>query len=340
MLDQARLPGEECHVALRSAVDVARSIRTLQVRGAPAIGIAGALGLALELRRLARAGTAPAPEAARQAHDLLFAARPTGRNLGWGLRRVLEAFLDGYESDPGGSVDRACDAALGVWEGEVRRCRSIGEHALEVIPDAGATILLHCNAGALATGGLGTATAPLYLAHEQGRTLRAFAGETRPVLQGARLTAWELSRAGIPVTVVTDSMAGALMASGVVDLVIVGADAVAPDGTVVNKIGTYGLAVLADYHAVPFYVAAPSTTLEPRLEAMDIPVEERDDTEVRSCGDRLLVPPDASVWNPAFDRTPPHLITAILTEAGILRPPFAPRLRTLAQDTPGALPDG
>ncbi|NNM31429.1 MAG: s-methyl-5-thioribose-1-phosphate isomerase, partial [Gemmatimonadetes bacterium] len=242
-------------------------------------------------------------------------------------------------SDGPNGVRRACDAALAVWRGEAARCALIGRHGLAVLPEEGARVLLHCNAGALATGGLGTATAPLYLAHEAGRDVRAYAGETRPVLQGARLTAWELSRAGIPVTVVTDSMAGALMAEGAVDLVLVGADAVTLDGTVVNKIGTYGLAVLARHHGLPFYAAVPLTTVDAQLEGSAVPIEERPEDEVRAFGDRPTVPPEAAVWNPAFDRTPPHLVTAIITEAGVIRPPYGSRLRDLAQGPPGLVPD-
>lgn len=362
VLDQTRLPEEEAWVTVRSAEEMADSIRRLHVRGAPAIGIAGALGMALELVRLARGGTSVDPDALRLARDTLVASRPTGRNLAWALGQVVDAARDdagpdrsapsdestrdaGLDSPPGvprdvpPEVRRACGAARAVWQGEAARCVAIGRHGLAVLPDSGARVLLHCNAGALATGGLGTATAPLYLAHEEGRDVRAYAGETRPVLQGARLTAWELSRVGIPVTVITDSMAGALMAAGEVDLVLVGADAVTLDGTVINKIGTYGLAVLANHHGLPFYVAVPLTTVDSGLAGADVPIEERSEEEIRRFGDRTTVPPDAGVWNPAFDRTPPHLVTAMITDGGLIRPPYGPRLRALAQVPRRPLPD-
>ena len=361
LLNQARLPGEEAWVTLGSAEEVARSIRRLHVRGAPAIGIAGALGFALELGRFADDVGEPGAEDVRRIFDLLVSSRPTGRNLAWALERVREAFEvgparrgasgdgpDGPEGPPPPAtaealpldvrVGRARKAALNVWAGEAARCSAIGRHGLALLPEEGARVLLHCNAGALATGGIGTATAPLYLAHQAGTEIRVVAGETRPVLQGARLTAWELSRAGIPVTVVTDSMTGALMARGAVDLVMVGADAVTLDGTVINKIGTYGLAVLARHHGLPFYVAAPLTTVDALLDGASVPIEERGEDEVRRWGNQTTVPPEASVWNPAFDRTPPHLVTAIITEEGVIRPPYRPRLEDLAQAPPEAIP--
>ena len=257
VLDQTRLPGEEAWVTVGSGEEMAASIARLHVRGAPAIGVAGALGFALERVRKARSGAPDGPEAVRRSADALIASRPTGRNLAWAVGRVMEAYFGEGEGVPAPTqnesppvrelsltpppadvpeaVGRACSAAWGVWKGEAARCAAIGAHGLGVIPQEGARVYLHCNAGALATGGWGTATAPLYRAHEEGRDMVAYAGETRPVLQGARLTAWELSQAGVPVTVVTDSMAAALMAEGAVDLVLVGADAVTLDGTVIKQ---------------------------------------------------------------------------------------------------------
>ena len=324
LLDQTRLPADEVYVDLESAADVAEAIRSLQVRGAPAIGVAGAFGLALGVRNL---GSDADSEAVRALHDALLETRPTGRNLAWALSRVAERAVG---AAPEEAARAAWDEANAVMADEVDACRRIGEFGLELLPPPGRTVLTHCNAGALATCGIGTALAPLYIAHQSGNTPTVAACETRPVLQGARLTAWELSRAGIPVTVVTDSMAGALMARGGVGMVIVGADAVAMNGDVANKIGTYGLAVLAAHHGLPFYVAAPRSTFDSTLEAgSDIPIEERVESEVRDGTGSQAVPATAAVWNPAFDVTPAHLITALVTEEGIVRPPYGPRIRAL-----------
>lgn len=335
LLDQTALPGSVEYVVMETAPEVAEAIARLRVRGAPAIGIVGALGLSVGLARSLEDGGLGDGDAALaralEMESLLLASRPTGRNLGRALARVAEAFRQGLSTSPREGVERARTAALEVWHDEVERCRRIGEAGLEVIPGGGASVLTHCNAGALATGGLGTATAPLYRAAAEGVPLRIFAGETRPVLQGGRLTAWELARAGLDVTVVTDSMAGSLMARGDVGLVIVGADAVTADGSVVNKIGTYGLAVLARHHGIPFYVAVPATTLDRSLSADQVPIEERAEDEVREIGGRCLVPDEAAVWNPSFDVTPPELVTALVTDAGVIRPPYGPRLADLAR---------
>lgn len=207
-------------------------------------------------------------------------------------------------------------------------CRRIGEFGLEVIPEGEVVALTHCNAGALATAGMGTALAPIYLAHLNGRNIRVYAGETRPLLQGSRLTAWELERAGVPVTVITDSVAGTLFAQGRVDLVLTGADRIAANGDVANKIGTYTLAVLARHHGVPFYVAAPSSTIDPEMPTgREIPIEERDPAEVRSGFGRLTTPESVSVYAPAFDVTPAELVDGIITDRGVLRPPYDQAIR-------------
>ena len=334
LLDQTLLPGAVEYVALDSVEEVAAAIRELRVRGAPAIGIVGALGFALGVTHAWKAGLLAGGEAARtegrRVFETLLAARPTGRNLGWALHRVSSAFETALATSIEGAVEAAAEAAQGVWRDEARRCRRIGEAGLEVIPDGPVSVYTHCNAGSLATGGIGTATAPIYLATERGAPLKVFAGETRPVLQGARLTAWELSRAGIDVTVVTDSMAASLMAGGSVNLIVVGADAVTLDGSVANKIGTYGLAVLARHHGIPFYVALPSSTIEPSLAMDEVPIEARDVAEVTTFGGIRTVPDGVEVWNPAFDVTPPELVTAFLTDAGVVRPPYEPRLSALA----------
>lgn len=344
LLDQTRLPGEEAYLTLRRAGEVAEAIRSLNVRGAPAIGVAGAFGMALGLKDLG--GDAGVADIER-IHDLLLATRPTGRNLAWALgrvRHVSRAAADEGASPVPGAADAsgiasnvaevAWSEALRVLDDETEACQRIGQAGAELLPPPGRTVLTHCNAGALATTGIGTALAPLYVAHARGATPSVAATETRPVLQGARLTAWELSRSGIPVTVVTDSMAGALMAQGNVGMVIVGADAVAMNGDVANKIGTYALAVLAHHHGLPFYVAAPRSTFDSAFATgADIPIESRDEAEVRERAGTRSVPDQAAVWNPAFDVTPEHLITALVTDGGLLRPPYGPAIRNLLKST-------
>ena len=217
-------------------------------------------------------------------------------------------------------------------------CRLIGGYGAALIPRDGAGVLTHCNAGALATGGMGTALAPVYTAHGSGIPIKLYADETRPLLQGARLTAWEAARAGVDVTVVTDSMAGALMREGRVDLVIVGADRVAANGDVANKVGTYGVAVLARHHGIPFYVALPRSTFDPGVpEGSGIPIEERDPSEVRGLGAQGIVSPGIPVWNPAFDVTPAHFVTAFITDGGVLRPPYGTAIADLLSPRPSSL---
>ena len=317
ILDQRLLPERVVERDLATVDEVADAIRTLAVRGAPAIGIAAAIGLASAL-------AAPSLQTVEAAAATLRATRPTAVNLGWALDRMLAV---ARTSAAAGAMPAAFAAALRAEADAIRAedeamCRAIGEHAQEWMRD-GVRVLTHCNAGALATGGIGTALAPLYVAHARGRALHVFACETRPLLQGARLTAWELDRAGIAVTVLTDSMAGDLMARRGVDLVIVGADRIAANGDVANKIGTYGLAVLARHHGIPFVVAAPWSTVDlatPNGAAIEI--EQRGADEVRRIGDRTLVAAGIAVLNPAFDVTPHTLISAIITDRGALRPPF------------------
>ncbi len=328
LLDQTLLPAEERWLDLTTAEQVAESISSLRVRGAPAIGVAGAFGLALGVRdRIAAGGDAKA--AIAECHAMLLETRPTGRNLGWALDRVADA-ARGVPNDA--AADAAMAEARTVARAEARMCQAIGEAGRTLIPEEGCTVMTHCNAGALATAGLGTALAPIYVAHAEGVPVAVAACETRPVLQGARLTAWELGRAGVPVTVVTDSMAGALMANGGVALIVVGADRIAANGDVANKIGTYGLAVLAAHHGIPFYVAAPRSTIDPTLDSgADIRIEVRDESEVRKGLGRKTAPDGAGVWNPAFDVTPHALITALITDGGILREPYTASIAELLQ---------
>ena len=331
LLDQTLLPVEERWLRLETADAVAESICSLRVRGAPAIGIAGAYGLAMGAEASLRAGVedgelGAAFEACR---DRLLATRPTGRNLGWALDRVSRAFHEARTEGPDSAVAAARHEADAVARDEAAMCQRIGESGLTLMPEQGATVMTHCNAGALATAGLGTALAPIYLAHREGRPIRVAATETRPVLQGARLTAWELTRAGVDAMVLTDSMAGALMQQGGVDLVVVGADRIAANGDVANKIGTYALAVLAAHHGIPFYVAGA-----------DIQIELRDEDEVRRGLGRTIAPEGVSIWNPAFDVTPAALVTAIVTDGGVLRPPYGPAIRRLLEtDAPNAEPE-
>jgi methylthioribose-1-phosphate isomerase len=290
LLDQRRLPGEEGELECRSAAEVAEAIRTLAIRGAPAIGIAAAYGYAL---------------AAVQGKDLVAAehvlreSRPTAVNLGWAL--------DEMRSEP------TAEHARRIHRDEVERCQRMAAHAVELL-EPGTRALTHCNTGALATGGYGTALGALRAAWERGLLAHVLVGETRPLLQGSRLTAWELEAEGIPFTVIADSAAGRMMAAGEVDCVLTGADRIAANGDTANKIGTYGLAVLAAHHGIPFYVVAPSSTVDPATATGDaIPIEERAGAEVTARFDAR---------NPAFDVTPAGLITAIVTERGVHRPPF------------------
>ena len=327
LLDQTLLPENEVYLELRDHHQVSEAIRSLRVRGAPAIGVTAAMGLASAFAQVASTGPDPAAAFAEM-ETVLLNTRPTGRNLSWALGRMRDVF-----EESNGSAEALLDAADRILEQDREMCRRIGEHGLTVIPDAGARILTYCNAGALATAGIGTATAPIYLAYAEGRRLSVFAPETRPVLQGARLTAWELSRAGVDVTVITDSAVASVMDRGLVDLVIVGADAVAANGDVVNKIGTFAVAVLARHHGLPFYVAVPSSTLDASLETgRQVPIEERHEAEVRTMGARTTVAGGAKVQNPAFDVTPAHLVTAIITDQGVLRPPYGPEIARLSRD--------
>lgn len=338
LLDQTRLPEAEVRLCLRSALEVADAIRTMKVRGAPAIGIAAAMGVAVEA---ARHASLPADLFLRrlaESHELLRATRPTAINLFRALERMRARTAAAKGVAPA-EVARALHAeASEILEEDRAMCRRIGEHGLSLLPSGVARVLTHCNAGALATGGMGTALAPVYLAHAEGRAVRVFAGETRPLLQGSRITAWELERAGVEVTLVSDTVTGFLMQQGRVDLVLVGADRIAANGDVANKIGSYTLAVLARHHGVPFYVAAPTSTIDPDTPAgRDIPIEERDPDEVRRGFGRLTAPPGIRVYAPAFDVTPAGLVTAIITDRGVIRPPYGEAIEEIMHE-PGSAP--
>lgn len=317
-LDQTRLPEQEVLVDTDDYRVVADAIRTLRIRGAPLIGIAAAYAAALAARRTP-AGEPPDPRLKR-ALARLGATRPTAVNLFHALDRVRAAL------PPGGDRDAIAAAALGaareLHREDERMCRAIGAHGSALVPD-GAAIVTHCNAGALATGGIGTALGIITTAAAAGKAPTVFADETRPLLQGSRLTAWELERAGIPVTLLPDGAAAWLMASRRIDLVLIGADRIAANGDTANKVGSYGLALAAAAHNVPFYVAAPSSTIDPSLPSGDgIPIEERGAEELTEWGGVRVAPRGAGAWTPAFDVTPARLIAAIVTERGVHRPPY------------------
>ena len=315
LLDQTRLPGELVRLRCESVPAVHDAIRRLVVRGAPAIGIAAAYGVCLARDESGQ----PTRRNFLQAVDYLATSRPTAVNLFWALER-MRAVVE-TTGDEAHLLEKLIAEASAIHEEDREMCRAIGRHGAGLLKRC-ERVLTHCNAGGLAASMWGTALAPIYHLHAAGRTLEVFADETRPLLQGARLTAWELVQAGVPVTVLTDSMAGSLMRTGRIDAVIVGADRVAACGDVANKIGTYPLAVLAHYHGVPFYVAAPSSTFDRQLESGDaIPIEQRGRDEVAQPYGALTVPAAADVLNPAFDVTPAELITAIVTERGVVRRP-------------------
>jgi methylthioribose-1-phosphate isomerase len=330
LLDQRRLPAEETYLTLRSVEDVARAIEDLAVRGAPAIGCPAALGVALAAAGSRADKTDDVRVDCLAAIERLARTRPTAVNLFWALgrmREVLERACGAEGADADAVRDEVVRQARALVDEDVAVCRSLGAAGAELVPD-GARILTHCNAGALATAGWGTALGVVRSAVAAGRRVEVLADETRPFLQGARLTAWELAQDGIPVTVITDNMAGHLMARGEVDLVVVGADRVARNGDVANKIGTYTVALLAREHAVPFYVAAPLSTID--LDTPDggaIPIEERGPAEVTHIAGQLVTPEGVPVRHPAFDVTPAALVSAIITERGIAHPPYASSLQ-------------
>jgi methylthioribose-1-phosphate isomerase len=329
MVDQRKLPGQELYVRCRTAPEVARAIRTMVIRGAPAIGVAAAMGIALGIRRSKAKGTTQLAVEFQKICQLMAGTRPTAVNLFWAIDRMKRAFAEGAQAgeSPDELAARLEREARRIHDEDVDNCRTMGAHGATVVPD-GARVLTHCNAGALATAGYGSALGVIRAAVEQGKRVAVIADETRPFLQGARLTAWELVREGIETTVITESMAGPLMREGAIDLVIVGADRIAANGDVANKIGTYTVAVLAREHAVPFYVAAPLSTIDLSMpDGSHIPIEERDQREVSHFGSSRLTPDGALIRNPAFDVTPHRFIAGIITERGIFRPPYTESLK-------------
>jgi methylthioribose-1-phosphate isomerase len=321
IIDQTLLPERYEERDLRTLEDVCTAIARLAVRGAPAIGVAGAMGLVVSLQAHV---AEPRTSFLRRLHEhaaRIRATRPTAVNLPWAIDRLL-ARAAATEGDTQALLCGLRDEATAILDDDRAMCRRIGEHGLPLIPD-GARVLTHCNAGALATSGMGTALAPVYLAAQAGRAVEVLVDETRPLLQGSRLTAWELARANIPVRVIADNMAASLMRAGRVDLCIVGADRIAANGDVANKIGTYGVAVLARHHGVPFYVAAPASTFDEAMTSgAAIEIEQRRREEV-ACGfGRVTVPDGVPVENPAFDVTPAELVSAIVSDRGVHRAPY------------------
>ncbi len=324
ILDQRLLPGTVHYDVQTGVHSVATAIRELRVRGAPAIGIAAAYGVVLAAREAG--GDDSLQQRLTSAAATLTSARPTAVNLAWAVKRVMARFDPTLDADT--NYLRLRTEAEALHAEDRRICRAIGAAGVELIKE-GSSIMTHCNAGALAVSELGTATAPMYLAHRSGIRFRVFANETRPVLQGARLTAWELDRAGIDVTLVCDNAAGHLMAGGQVDLVIVGADRVTANGDVVNKIGTATLAILCDHFDIPFYVACPSSTFDPDTpRGVDVEIEERPAEEVRSF-EGLEIPGHIQIRNPGFDVTPRALVTGFVTNRGLLGPPYPDTLSVL-----------
>jgi len=328
ILDQTRLPREEVYLELSRYQDIASAIKQLKIRGAPAIGVAGAYAVALGALKIKTKSRDDLLKKLRVITKTLADSRPTARNLFRAIDRMQQL------AEVGKNVEQIKTAlvneAIRIHSEEAEATRKLSQLGAELIEDS-FTILTHCNTGALATAGYGTASGVIKQAKEQGKRIRVLATETRPLLQGARITAWELKRAGIPSTLITDSMAGYFMSKGEVDCVIVGADRIAANGDTANKIGTYTLAVLAKEHGIPFYVAAPTTTIDLSLASGDeIPIEQRSPEEVTHIQGVAIAPEGVDVANPAFDVTPHQYITAIITESGIIREPYGEGLRNLS----------
>jgi methylthioribose-1-phosphate isomerase len=322
LLDQTRLPTEEVERTCASWPEVADAIRTLVVRGAPAIGVAAAFGVVLAARASRATTHAGLLADLEEAIKGLAATRPTAVNLFWALDRMRRLVVTAADQPVAALRDRLLQEAQAIFAEDLAANRAMGAHGAALVP-AGARVLTHCNAGALATAGYGTAVGVIRAAHEQGKLALVWVDETRPVMQGSRLTAWELARDGIPHRLISDVAAAFVMKRGEVDLVMTGADRIAANGDTANKIGTYGVAVLARHHGIPFYVAAPSSTIDPAIPSGEaIVIEERDPAEVRGVAGRQTAPAASPVFNPAFDVTPAALIGAIITERGVFRPPY------------------
>lgn len=333
LIDQTKLPLELVTLEIEDYKELGEAIRRLSVRGAPAIGIAGAFGVVLGLQNVDEVNTKEFIDAGQQIIDHLAGTRPTAVNLFWALDRMEHILKTGVHKSVHELKKALLHEALTIQEEDKKICRAIGKNGAEFIADD-FTILTHCNAGALATADYGTALGVVYAAVEQGKKVHVFADETRPLLQGARLTTWELMQAGIDVTLICDNMAAFLMQQNKIHAVFVGADRIAANGDTANKIGTYNLAVLANYHHIPFYVAAPISTIDFDIsEGKDIPIEERSPAEITSGFGHRTAPENIPVYNPAFDITPNRLISSIITERGSITPPYEIKLRQFKNNT-------
>lgn len=333
ILDQTKLPSEIVYLEMKTVEDVYDAIKELKVRGAPAIGIAGAYGLFIIARNSQAESIVDFVSEVKELGEYLISSRPTAVNLEWAIKRIItriDELLNGSNEMTNTTlIDFILNEAKLIHREDEDTCFKIGEYGSTLF-DGVDKVLTHCNAGSIATSKYGTALSPIYYLHDRGKKLHVYADETRPLLQGARLTAWELSEAGIEVTLITDSMAAFVMANKGIGAVIVGADRIAGNGDVANKIGTYGVAILAKEHGIPFYVAAPFSTFDLSVDDGDgIPIEERPGDEVAVIGGRRFAPLGVDVYNPAFDVTPSKYITAIITEKGIIRPPFKENIRKL-----------
>lgn len=331
ILDQTLLPGRAEYIKCVQYETVCDAIRCLSVRGAPAIGAAAAYGLALGAAAIKVGNRQEFVDAVGNIASELAATRPTAVNLQWALDRMIEVLQASKSEDISNLQEILLEEAHAIYREDLESNKRMGEFGQALFPQ-NAAVLTHCNAGALATAGLGTALGVIRAAHKAGKNVSVYADETRPLLQGARLTTWEMLQENIPVTLITDNMAGYLMAKGKVDLVIVGADRIAANGDVANKIGTYSVAVLAREHGLPFYVAAPMSTIDFNVATGDdIPIELRDEREVTHYGDKRVAPQGVKIWNPAFDVTPASLVTAIITDRGVARPSYIESLSALAK---------
>ena len=321
IVDQTKLPGELVYLSIDNYNDLAEAIKNLRIRGAPAIGIAAAFGVVLAAQNVPKGQRSEFFDEVEKAVQVIKETRPTAVNLIWALNRVRAVIGKNANRLLSEIADLMLKEAQAILREDEEMCRKIGEHGAELLPQ-NVSVLTHCNAGALATGGIGTALGVIYTAVEKGKSVKVYVDETRPLLQGARITAWELAQAGIDATLICDNMAAFVMQQGLVNCVLVGADRIARNGDVVNKIGTYNLALLARSHGIPFYVMAPYSTFDMSVASgEDIPIEERSKDEIITPFGRQIAPKDIKVYNPAFDMTPHELINAIVTEEGVIDQP-------------------